>query len=426
MTENEREQLRGVFWEIIRQKDMEGINALADHNENDYYIQLINELESLKDANKEKIDELTALCKFIRNKLWDYPRNTSELYLIIHLLNTSFNTLANAIGYPLIYSIDGILEYILLLYKYKESYAPKVDKILFEEITDEIMAISMGKIIRAQWDDVLGSADGMDTFIRVFDDVFTSAIQRFEDKFIHSLTKNEVLSRCVLVESCDESRFIPWPNHTSNRWNPPGKTYLYLSPKEQEVPYTPSGITGGQYVCLLECRARHGQDVCFCDFATMVPGRILDLAYNDVSLYFFRKMIEDENQRVINGSIERILNSKEVYDHIQDEAYIKNMIHNDIEMNPFSIAILSESIAKQYLKLVCGCIYEKVDDANTTAKNRAYKSFQILAEYLESKGITGIIYPSTRTHKMSGKNLVLFNVGDAKPIMGTVKKFHYN
>ena len=122
----------------------------------------------------------------------------------------------------------------------------------------------------------------MVTFIRVFDDVFSNAIQHFEDKFISGLSEDILLSRCVEEKNCEEDRFIPWPNKTNNRWNPPGKTYLYLSPKEQDVIDTPDGITGGQYVNLLECKIVRGTDVCFCDFKATVPGRILNLSYNDM------------------------------------------------------------------------------------------------------------------------------------------------
>ena len=51
-------------------------------------------------------------------------------------------------------------------------------------------------------------------------------------------------------------------------------------------------------------------------------------------------------------------------------------------------------------------------DTDEKGKERTYKYFRILAEYLERKGITGIIYPSTRTKKMEGNNIVLFNEED--------------
>ena len=54
-----------------------------------------------------------------------------------------------------------------------------------------------------------------------------------------------------------------------------------------------------------------------------------------------------------------------------------------------------------------------------------YKSFLALATYLKEQGVTGIIYPCTRTNKVVGKNLVLFNKNDAEPIESTIREFNY-
>ena len=70
-------------------------------------------------------------------------------------------------------------------------------------------------------------------------------------------------------------------------------------------------------------------------------------------------------------------------------------------------------------------IYKKVDEDDNAGKEKAYKSFHILAGYLESKGITGIIYPCTRTKKIIGKNLVLFNRYDAVPIKDSIREIIY-
>ena len=88
-------------------------------------------------------------------------------------------------------------------------------------------------------------------------------------------------------------------------------------------------------------------------------------------------------------------------------------------------SIIEKAIAKTYLKMVCNTIYKKVDEDDNAGKEKAYKSFHILAGYLESKGITGIIYPCTRTKKIIGKNLVLFNRYDAVPIKDSIREIIY-
>ena len=75
--------------------------------------------------------------------------------------------------------------------------------------------------------------------------------------------------------------------------------------------------------------------------------------------------------------------------------------------------------------MVCSCIYKKVDETDELKREQAYKSFQTLALYLEEQGVTGIIYPCTRTKKIIGKNIVLFNVNDAEPIEESIRDFVY-
>ena len=75
--------------------------------------------------------------------------------------------------------------------------------------------------------------------------------------------------------------------------------------------------------------------------------------------------------------------------------------------------------------MVCNCIYKKVDEKDDNKKEEAYKAFHILSEYLESRGVTGIIYPCTRTSKIVGKNVVLFNIHDTTPIKGSIREIIY-
>ena len=101
---------------------------------------------------------------------------------------------------------------------------------------------------------------------------------------------------------------------------------------------------------------------------------------------------------------------------------IREIYYSDYSTKTF----LNKNLAKQILKLICQSIYTKVDEVSEEEKEKAYRSFHVLSEYLESKRITGIIYPCTRTNKIVGKNLVLFNIDDAKPIKGSIKKYRCN
>lgn len=104
---------------------------------------------------------------------------------------------------------------------------------------------------------------------------------------------------------------------------------------------------------------------------------------------------------------------------------VKRYIKKNVDETIIDRSIIEKAIAKTYLKMVCNTIYKKVDEDDNAGKEKAYKSFHILAGYLESKGITGIIYPCTRTKKIIGKNLVLFNRYDAVPIKDSIREIIY-
>lgn len=192
---------------------------------------------------------------------------------------------------------------------------------------------------------------------------------------------------------------------------------------EEEHPYNEK-LTLEEYICLLEHKLDRDTECSFCRFTPKQPGHVLDLSYNDRKLKSFRQIIEREVHSISQKGFQYLLSDPDVYLHRDDNQYIISRIEGFVEASPISDQSLTESIAKQYLKLVCCSIYKKVDGTEAE-KEEAYKSFHILAKYLESKGVTGIIYPCTRSNKIIGKNVVLFNPDDAMPISGTVKKYSY-
>ena len=219
-------------------------------------------------------------------------------------------------------------------------------------------------------------------------------------------------------------RFIPWPSKTNNRWNPPGKQYLYLSFNAKEVQYTDQ-LSLNEYICLEEYRARKGEKYSFCYFKPMVAGNILDLSYNDVSLSKIKRIVDDYSQNTVQKIVDELLANPNAYEKYKNKKILKKDIKTAMDKNPVDKNVLEESYAKQYLKMVCNCIYKKVDETDEDKREKAYKSFHILSKYLEDKGVKGIIYPCTRTKKIIGKNLVLFNVNDAVPIESTIREYQY-
>ena len=76
---------------------------------------------------------------------------------------------------------------------------------------------------------------------------------------------------------------------------------------------------------------------------------------------------------------------------------LKRDIKKKQKKNPIDESIIQESYAKQYLKMVCNCIYKKVDESSEDKKEKAYKSFHILSEYLENKGVTELFILARET-----------------------------
>lgn len=105
---------------------------------------------------------------------------------------------------------------------------------------------------------------------------------------------------------------------------------------------------------------------------------------------------------------------------------VKRYVEKNVNGSIIDRSFVEIAVAKQYLKMICNTIYKKVDEEDDAGKKKAYKSFHVLAGYLESKGITGIIYPCTRTKKIIGKNLVLFNRYDATPIETSIREIIYD
>ena len=389
--------------------------------EKDYSMLMLNELEILENLSKEYKSELKILCKKIRNDIWT-EYNLKPLCDTLHMINLFYKVLVDEFNY---FDIDLIYDVVIYLGKVGFLISPHLNSDFYNQLIDDIQLENYRKIIEKQWRDINESKDGFKSFKDIFDDIFTQCIDKYKDKFFYPLTENDVLCRAVKEEadSVTGDRFIPWENKVNNRWNPPGKTYLYLSFSSKDIMHSPE-LSVNEYICLLECRAKPGEEFFFCNFRPLNKGKILDLSYNDLSVRKIKNNLElyKENlSQKMHNEVERGLHTLDLA-NINDRK-LKRYIRNINKKIPVNKDVVSETIAMQYLKTVCSCIYKKVDEDDENNKEFAYKSFHILAMYLEEKGVTGIIYPCTRTNKVVGKNLVLFDKCAAVPIDYSIKKY---
>lgn len=324
------------------------------------------------------------------------------------------------------FDLSCIIEYVKLLAKYCICLCPNLDADYYNQLIDDIQIENARVIIEKQWKNIMESQDGFRSFKEIFDDFFTQCMEVYKDKFFHELSDTDILCRVVNDKyKINKERFIPWDNtSTLNRWNPPGKTYLYLSFATKRKKYN-SELDLSEYICLEEYRAEKGNRYYFCNFKPIKKGVILDLSYNDISLRKIKNYLLDYQDDLGAKMFQELMCDSSAMEKYKNRKKLIKAIKGVQRKYEVDKGIIEENLAKQYLKIVCSCIYKKVDETDVDKKEQAYRSFWTLARYLEEKGVTGIIYPCTRTKKIQGKNLVLFDKYDAEPIESSIREFYY-
>ena len=388
-------------------------------NENIYSNKILLELDKLEKFSTKYKAELRLLSKKIRKDFWN--NNDANLLKLLVLVNGVVNKKYLDRD---VCTFELLQDYIDTLKMFGTIYVPNLTEDYYEKLSDEIRLENARVIIEEKWEIINCSTDSEKSFLEIFDDVFTNCIDKHNDAFFYPLKKTDVLCRVVDGWGHNTDRFIPWPNKTQNRWNPPGRTYLYLSFSETPQTYS-NEFSLNEYICLEEYRAKKGEKYSFCSFEPLVDGNILDLSYNDVELTEIIRSMDIYGREIEKKVLaELTADSEKVKQYVKKPKELKKEIKFKIEKH-HNRKVVEDAVAKQYLKMVCNTIYKKVDEKDEIEKEKAYKSFHILSMYLERKGVTGIIYPCTRTNKVVGKNLVLFNPADAKPIAESIREVIY-
>ena len=386
---------------------------------------MLQALYVLENFSAKRSKEFLFISKRIRKDIWK-ETNTEKLCYLMERINYIYSILREVLGEDDFSELNMPGEYIYLLDKYRAFYGSYLPSEYYSQFRDDLQLYSASLIIEEQWKHITSTEDGLKTFIEIFDDVFSQCIDVHKDKFFHPLSETDVLCRAVKGTGYDKDRFIPWPSKTHNRWNPPGTQFLYLSFDTRVKPYSDK-LTLNEYICLLELRATKGQVYSICDFQAVTPGNVLDLSYNDITIADTRKIVNHHYNDVFQKVLDNLLKTPQTVSNAKERK--KKALMRDIEKSikkyPFQRDVLEEAYAKQYLIMVCSCIYKKVDETDEAKRALAYKSFQILCQYLKEKGVTGIIYPCTRTKDVIGKNLVLFNVNDAIPLECSIRERLY-
>ena len=378
------------------------------------YMGVISELHKLETWSDEQKELLEHISKFLRNKIWPIVGET-----------WMFSTLSevNLLVLKLPCTVEAIEFYLEKLSNYASIFGPKT-KDLFEKEQEAINILAAKRLLELQWKDILSPAGDAASFSSVFNLFYEQCIASYPEQFFISAPEIAACYRAVSDPDADAKRFTPLPNKTQNRWNPPGKTYLYLSYEETDTVEVNSCYTHSQHTCLLEKRASAGKPYAVCRFKLKDGLHILDLSYNDTTFDALRRIMENTFELACHElesewtptnpeKMKLFIESREGFTGLLSKA-ISESFHQ-VNLNE----AICVSLGKQYLKLVCDTVIRPIDDS--VDKEEQYRSFWQLATILEAKGVDGIVYPSTRMEliKLVAKNLVLFDVGDATPQMET-------
>ena len=227
----------------------------------EYSIFILQKLQKLESLSSKYEDILRLISKRIRRDLWNTGKNDFMLY---KMLDECGKQLENDYKEKGEYTEDIFIDFIGYLRTYTIFLGVNLPPFYFEKFVSDVRLENARVIIEKQWDDILNVSENSDkAFIDIFDDVFSKCMEKYEDVFLYSLSEDDVLCRVVPDWNWGISRFVPWDNaSTVNRWNPPGKTYLYLSFETKEKVYS-EDLSINEYICLEEYRAKKGKSIHF-------------------------------------------------------------------------------------------------------------------------------------------------------------------
>lgn len=269
--------------------------------------------------------------------------------------------------------------------------------------SEEIMRETWAEMRNALADGILKSDDVSKAltykFLKQFDDAFHV---NNEERFCKRLLKEyngEIFVRCVRVDNGatpSYDRFLPKSEYikADNRFSPAGVEWLYLA--------WAGNLKNAKECAREECRIERGENIAFCEFEIVNrDAQIFDLTIADKYLY-------DEIDEIIREYISCA--GTHIYNEICNTYTTKKLFLLIKLIEKISFESAKIWFAFTYMKMLSSQIFEPV----STNKAYMYAPFHCMANYFQSIGYDGIAYSSTVSDK--GKNIVLFNKNDAKPV----------
>ena len=285
-------------------------------------------------------------------------------------------------------------------------------------ISNEELDRENREVVQQAWDELNPYNEIAPTYpksiIDLLDDFFETCVEKYPDIFLMKGNELGTLTRCRRGSFKMETDVFPpslelaESKNIVNRWNPPGRRYLYMA-HSLNNPFV-TERTENEYTCFHEMRAKKGEEYTFADFEVISGSGdkgFLNMDYtgleqSDIETYY-DNVICDEAQTIANAMIETgVFLTEEQLRPIAEKGTQK---------------LAAGYVGKSFFRVICQTIFTPIDDdkcPDGVEREKAYKSFHILAEYLEKKNIAGVIYPSTRTALlgMHSQNAVAFHVED--------------
>ena len=393
------------------------LNRMVDIYENEYKFTILRRaLESINDENKRQF-----------------------IYILIHALNNTCEAILNVCNdfseSQKKLMIDNFFEQYL---KYLQRYSYFIGDIV--SIFKDTYRKNLQCQIFNHWSSMVEKKSDTaleKNFLEVFDDIHESCISKYESIFVKRLGDLKNLYRAQRGKHFDNyERMIPKEEYVKNknRWNPEGVAFIYLG-LDEEVKQYDEVINFIEKTCFEELRLKKDEYVSICKFKPVKSeGKIINLCYEDISYDEIDRKSEEFMNMITKVEIKEILTNKKYHEEIRSsmkkEEVIKKIIEKEINEKQIRSIIRKETeiyLANLIMKSIDEAVFLPVD-IEEDPELKAYVPFHYLANYLISKGYSGILYRSTRMNKigLKGKNLVLFNKEDVTYVPDSMNVYYYD
>ncbi len=393
------------------------LNRMVDIYEHEFKFTILRRaLESINDTKKRQfiyiiINALNNTCKAILDVCNDFSESQKKLM------------------------IDNFFEQYL---KYLQRYNYFIGDIvsIFKDTYRENLQCQ----IFNHWNSIIEKKSDTVTeksFLEVFDDIHESCISKYENIFVKKLGDLKNLYRAQRGKHFNNyERMIPKEEYVKNknRWNPEGVAFMYLG-FDEEIKQYDEVINFIEKTCFEELRLKKGEYVSICEFKPVKSeGKIINLCYEDISYEEIERKSEEFMNMITKVEINELLTNKKYHEEIinsmKKEEVIKKIIEKEFKEKQVRSIIRKETeiyLANLIMKSIDEAVFLPVD-IEEDPELKAYVPFHYLANYLISKGYSGILYRSTRMNKigLKGKNLVLFNKEDVTYVHDSMNVYYYD